>query len=86
MQSTVDKRSQTVCLQLEDAQCKRQERLQEKHKDIRQQILDEKPKVSLLEIFSHHSTLVSLKREMNQLWIYFFVLQGRQIKYRNPWK
>uniref|UniRef100_A0A3B3YPB7 1-phosphatidylinositol 4,5-bisphosphate phosphodiesterase n=1 Tax=Poecilia mexicana TaxID=48701 RepID=A0A3B3YPB7_9TELE len=27
------------------AQCKRQERLQEKHKDIRQQILDEKPKL-----------------------------------------
>uniref|UniRef100_A0A3B5LKR6 1-phosphatidylinositol 4,5-bisphosphate phosphodiesterase n=1 Tax=Xiphophorus couchianus TaxID=32473 RepID=A0A3B5LKR6_9TELE len=35
-----------VCiLQLEDAQCKRQERLQEKHKDTRQQILDEKPKL-----------------------------------------
>ncbi|XP_021174264.2 1-phosphatidylinositol 4,5-bisphosphate phosphodiesterase beta-1 isoform X1 [Fundulus heteroclitus] len=30
---------------LEDAQSKRQERLQEKHKDIRQQILDEKPKL-----------------------------------------
>uniref|UniRef100_A0A3Q3D5E7 Phosphoinositide phospholipase C n=1 Tax=Hippocampus comes TaxID=109280 RepID=A0A3Q3D5E7_HIPCM len=30
---------------LEDAQSKRQERLQEKHKDIRQQILDERPKV-----------------------------------------
>uniref|UniRef100_M4A280 Phosphoinositide phospholipase C n=1 Tax=Xiphophorus maculatus TaxID=8083 RepID=M4A280_XIPMA len=30
---------------LEDAQCKRQERLQEKHKDTRQQILDEKPKL-----------------------------------------
>ncbi|XP_054900238.1 1-phosphatidylinositol 4,5-bisphosphate phosphodiesterase beta-1 [Poeciliopsis prolifica] len=30
---------------LEDAQCKRHERLQEKHKDIRQQILDEKPKL-----------------------------------------
>ncbi|KAI1897737.1 hypothetical protein AGOR_G00086360 [Albula goreensis] len=29
---------------LEDAQVRRQERLQEKHKDIRQQILDEKPK------------------------------------------
>lgn len=36
-----------VCAQLEDAQCKRQDRLQEKHKDIRQQILDERPKVSL---------------------------------------
>lgn len=32
-------------VQLEDAQSKRQERLQEKHKDIRQQILDERPKV-----------------------------------------
>ncbi|TKS75924.1 1-phosphatidylinositol 4,5-bisphosphate phosphodiesterase beta-1 [Collichthys lucidus] len=30
---------------LEDAQCKRQERLLEKHKDIRQQILDERPKL-----------------------------------------
>uniref|UniRef100_A0A8C7X6E0 Phosphoinositide phospholipase C n=1 Tax=Oryzias sinensis TaxID=183150 RepID=A0A8C7X6E0_9TELE len=30
---------------LEDAQSKRQERLQDKHKDIRQQILDERPKV-----------------------------------------
>ncbi|KAG5846354.1 hypothetical protein ANANG_G00114040 [Anguilla anguilla] len=30
---------------LEDAQSRRQERLQEKHKDIRQQILDEKPKL-----------------------------------------
>uniref|UniRef100_A0A3Q2FUX1 1-phosphatidylinositol 4,5-bisphosphate phosphodiesterase n=1 Tax=Cyprinodon variegatus TaxID=28743 RepID=A0A3Q2FUX1_CYPVA len=30
---------------LEDAQSKRQERLQEKHKDVRQQILDEKPKL-----------------------------------------
>uniref|UniRef100_UPI003AAF53CE 1-phosphatidylinositol 4,5-bisphosphate phosphodiesterase beta-1 n=1 Tax=Centroberyx gerrardi TaxID=166262 RepID=UPI003AAF53CE len=30
---------------LEDAQSKRQERLLEKHKDIRQQILDEKPKL-----------------------------------------
>uniref|UniRef100_A0A3Q1FF12 Phosphoinositide phospholipase C n=1 Tax=Acanthochromis polyacanthus TaxID=80966 RepID=A0A3Q1FF12_9TELE len=33
---------------LEDAQSKRQERLLEKHKDIRQQILDERPKVRLL--------------------------------------
>lgn len=31
--------------QLEDAQSKRQEKLVEKHKEIRQQILDEKPKV-----------------------------------------
>lgn len=30
---------------LEDAQVKRQERLLEKHKDIRQQILDERPKL-----------------------------------------
>ncbi|KAF6718489.1 1-phosphatidylinositol 4,5-bisphosphate phosphodiesterase beta-1 [Oryzias melastigma] len=30
---------------LEDAQSKRQERLQEKHKDVRQQILDERPKL-----------------------------------------
>uniref|UniRef100_A0A8C5GJ52 1-phosphatidylinositol 4,5-bisphosphate phosphodiesterase n=1 Tax=Gouania willdenowi TaxID=441366 RepID=A0A8C5GJ52_GOUWI len=30
---------------LEDAQSKRQEKLQEKHKDIRQQILDERPKL-----------------------------------------
>nr|XP_057913827.1 1-phosphatidylinositol 4,5-bisphosphate phosphodiesterase beta-1 isoform X2 [Doryrhamphus excisus] len=30
---------------LEDAQSKRQERLQDKHKDIRQQILDERPKL-----------------------------------------
>ncbi|XP_029112326.1 1-phosphatidylinositol 4,5-bisphosphate phosphodiesterase beta-1 isoform X2 [Scleropages formosus] len=30
---------------LEDAQSKRQEKLQEKHKEIRQQILDEKPKL-----------------------------------------
>ncbi|KAJ7341568.1 hypothetical protein JRQ81_005827 [Phrynocephalus forsythii] len=30
---------------LEDAQSKRQERLVEKHKEIRQQILDEKPKL-----------------------------------------
>lgn len=38
-----------VCVraQLEDAQSKRQDRLQEKQKDIRQQILDERPKVSL---------------------------------------
>lgn len=34
-----------VCVQLEDAQSKRHERLLEKHKDIRQQILDERPKV-----------------------------------------
>lgn len=34
-----------ILLQLEDAQSKRQERLVEKHKEIRQQILDEKPKV-----------------------------------------
>uniref|UniRef100_A0A3P8Y8P5 Phosphoinositide phospholipase C n=1 Tax=Esox lucius TaxID=8010 RepID=A0A3P8Y8P5_ESOLU len=34
-----------VCVQLEDAQSKRLERLVEKHKDIRQQIVDEKPKV-----------------------------------------
>ncbi|XP_073528351.1 1-phosphatidylinositol 4,5-bisphosphate phosphodiesterase beta-1 [Phyllobates terribilis] len=32
---------------LEDAQSKRQEKLVEKHKEIRQQILDEKPKVEL---------------------------------------
>uniref|UniRef100_A0A3P9PQ36 Phosphoinositide phospholipase C n=1 Tax=Poecilia reticulata TaxID=8081 RepID=A0A3P9PQ36_POERE len=32
-------------ISMEDAQNKRQERLQEKHKDIRQQILDEKPKL-----------------------------------------
>ncbi|XP_069811610.1 1-phosphatidylinositol 4,5-bisphosphate phosphodiesterase beta-1 isoform X1 [Dendropsophus ebraccatus] len=32
---------------LEDAQTKRQEKLVEKHKEIRQQILDEKPKVEL---------------------------------------
>lgn len=37
--------------QLEDAQSKRQERLVEKHKEIRQQILDEKPKVRR---FEHH--------------------------------
>lgn len=37
-----------VCVQLEDAQSKRQDRLQEKQKDIRQQILDERPKVSNL--------------------------------------
>ncbi|XP_078799333.1 1-phosphatidylinositol 4,5-bisphosphate phosphodiesterase beta-1 isoform X3 [Oryzias latipes] len=30
---------------LEDAQSKRQERLQDKHKDVRQQILDERPKL-----------------------------------------
>lgn len=36
-------------LQLEDAQTKRQEKLVEKHKEIRQQILDEKPKVRELE-------------------------------------
>ncbi|XP_040285796.1 1-phosphatidylinositol 4,5-bisphosphate phosphodiesterase beta-1 isoform X1 [Bufo bufo] len=36
------------CLKrLEDAQTKRQEKLIEKHKEIRQQILDEKPKVEL---------------------------------------
>lgn len=34
-----------LCVKLEDAQSKRQERLLEKHKDIRQQILDERPKV-----------------------------------------
>lgn len=34
-----------IFLQLEDAQSKRQEKLVEKHKEIRQQILDEKPKV-----------------------------------------
>lgn len=34
-----------MCVKLEDAQSKRQERLHEKHKDIRQQILDERPKV-----------------------------------------
>uniref|UniRef100_A0A8C4ZK16 Phosphoinositide phospholipase C n=1 Tax=Gadus morhua TaxID=8049 RepID=A0A8C4ZK16_GADMO len=34
-----------VCAQLEDAQGKRQERLLEKHKDVRQQIMDEKPKL-----------------------------------------
>uniref|UniRef100_A0A671TXP6 1-phosphatidylinositol 4,5-bisphosphate phosphodiesterase n=1 Tax=Sparus aurata TaxID=8175 RepID=A0A671TXP6_SPAAU len=34
-----------VCVQLEDAQSKRHERLLEKHKDIRQQILDERPKL-----------------------------------------
>uniref|UniRef100_A0A6Q2YCV7 1-phosphatidylinositol 4,5-bisphosphate phosphodiesterase n=1 Tax=Esox lucius TaxID=8010 RepID=A0A6Q2YCV7_ESOLU len=34
-----------VCVQLEDAQSKRLERLVEKHKDIRQQIVDEKPKL-----------------------------------------
>lgn len=33
-------------LQLEEAQSKRQEKLVEKHKEIRQQILDEKPKVN----------------------------------------
>lgn len=36
-------------LQLEEAQSKRQEKLVEKHKEIRQQILDEKPKVSRTE-------------------------------------
>ncbi|XP_025057992.1 1-phosphatidylinositol 4,5-bisphosphate phosphodiesterase beta-1 isoform X2 [Alligator sinensis] len=35
---------------LEDAQSKRQEKLIEKHKEIRQQILDEKPKLSVLSI------------------------------------
>ncbi|KAI6071625.1 1-phosphatidylinositol 4,5-bisphosphate phosphodiesterase beta-1 isoform X8 [Aix galericulata] len=34
---------------LEDAQSKRQEKLVEKHKEIRQQILDEKPKVKTFE-------------------------------------
>ena len=33
-------------LQLEEAQSKRQEKLVEKHKEIRQQMLDEKPKVN----------------------------------------
>ncbi|KAK7907219.1 hypothetical protein WMY93_015831 [Mugilogobius chulae] len=37
--------SMSILLGLEDAQSKRQERLLEKHKDIRQQILDERPKV-----------------------------------------
>ncbi|XP_072362203.1 1-phosphatidylinositol 4,5-bisphosphate phosphodiesterase beta-1 isoform X2 [Scyliorhinus torazame] len=32
---------------LEDAQCKRQEKLVDKHKEVRQQILDEKPKSDL---------------------------------------
>ncbi|KAL8173383.1 UNVERIFIED_CONTAM: hypothetical protein K2H54_047969, partial [Gekko kuhli] len=32
---------------LEDAQSKRQERLVEKHKEIRQQILEEKPKTNI---------------------------------------
>ncbi|XP_053140723.1 1-phosphatidylinositol 4,5-bisphosphate phosphodiesterase beta-1 isoform X9 [Hemicordylus capensis] len=36
---------------LEDAQSKRQERLVEKHKEIRQQILDEKPKVVFLKSY-----------------------------------
>lgn len=39
----------SVFLQLEDAQSKRQEKLVEKHKEIRQQILDEKPKVKTFE-------------------------------------
>lgn len=43
-------------VQLEDAQSKRQERLQEKHKDIRQQILDERPKVRLEKF--HNSRLI----------------------------
>lgn len=41
----VCERSHVCVLQLEDAQAKRLERLLEKHKDIRQQILDDKPKV-----------------------------------------
>lgn len=39
------KRLSGLFWQLEDAQSKRQEKLVEKHKEIRQQILDEKPKV-----------------------------------------
>lgn len=39
------KKFSAIFLQLEDAQSKRQEKLVEKHKEIRQQILDEKPKV-----------------------------------------
>lgn len=40
-----EKRFSALFWQLEDAQSKRQEKLVEKHKEIRQQILDEKPKV-----------------------------------------
>lgn len=40
-----EKRFSALFVQLEDAQSKRQEKLVEKHKEIRQQILDEKPKV-----------------------------------------
>lgn len=40
-----EKKFSVIFLQLEDAQSKRQEKLVEKHKEIRQQILDEKPKV-----------------------------------------
>lgn len=39
------KKNSVIFIQLEDAQSKRQEKLVEKHKEIRQQILDEKPKV-----------------------------------------
>lgn len=51
-----------VCVfgQLEDAQSKRQERLLEKHKDIRQQILDERPKVRALPNRNPETKLYSL--------------------------
>lgn len=57
----------TLFLQLEEAQSKRQEKLQEKHKDIRQQILDEKPKVSFFcfVLFFVRSTYSSLTITLN---------------------
>uniref|UniRef100_A0A2I3G9K6 1-phosphatidylinositol 4,5-bisphosphate phosphodiesterase n=1 Tax=Nomascus leucogenys TaxID=61853 RepID=A0A2I3G9K6_NOMLE len=54
---------------LEEAQSKRQEKLVEKHKEIRQQILDEKPKVSGTELkytiilFDFHLTTLSQKKK-----------------------
>lgn len=46
---------------LEEAQSKRQEKLVEKHNEIRQQILDEKPKVRAEKFrMSRHSWLICL--------------------------
>ncbi|OWK03126.1 hypothetical protein Celaphus_00007402 [Cervus elaphus hippelaphus] len=54
---------------LEEAQSKRQEKLVEKHKEIRQQILDEKPKVALED----HWFYVKLKPLLRS------VLQGLKV-------
>uniref|UniRef100_A0A8D0H8G1 Phosphoinositide phospholipase C n=1 Tax=Sphenodon punctatus TaxID=8508 RepID=A0A8D0H8G1_SPHPU len=66
LKKKMDKKRQEKITEIvfEDAQSKRQEKLVEKHKEIRQQILDEKPKVVFKR--SHYTVLKSFLSDLSE--------------------